>query len=146
MQALALHQALDRAACDGHALTAQLPLNLVDTIDLHVRLPDAFNFWRQNVIPFGPVASLGRIELHGCMASVSRRGDLQHFADRLDPTGLPVLVHERPQDFKQRSSSAWAKNALASFKISLALRSSLTSRSRSLTRWASPVVKPLPWP
>ena len=44
--------------------------------------------------------------------------------------------------FSRRSSSAWAKNALASFSISLARRSSLFSRSSSLIRWASLVVTP----
>jgi hypothetical protein len=39
-----------------------------------------------------------------------------------------MLIDEALQDFRRRSSSAWAKNALASFKISLALRNSLFSR------------------
>ena len=46
----------------------------------------------------------------------------------------------------RRSSSAWAKNALASFRMSLALRSSRTSRSRSLMRCACSVVRPSRWP
>ena len=66
--------------------------------------------------------------------SIARRGNLQNLADRLDPEGVAVLINKRPQDLMRRSSSAWAKNALASFKISLARRSSLTSRSSSLTR------------
>ncbi|MDP9547223.1 UNVERIFIED_ORG: hypothetical protein J2811_005310 [Burkholderia cepacia] len=41
-----------------------------------------------------------------------------------------MLIDERRQDLKRRSSSAWAKNALATLRISLARRSSLTSRSR----------------
>ena len=71
------------------------------------------------------------------MVPVGRWGDLQDAADRLDPKLLPVLTDESLQDSMRRSSSAWAKNALASFRISLALRSSRTSRSRSLMRWAS---------
>ena len=66
--------------------------------------------------------------------SIARRGDLQYLADRLDPEGVAVLINKGSQDLMRRSSSAWAKNALASFKISLARRSSLTSRSSSLTR------------
>ena len=42
----------------------------------------------------------------------------------------------------RRSSSAWAKDALATFRISLVRRSSLFSRSSSLTRCASDVVTP----
>jgi hypothetical protein len=76
------------------------------------------------------------------MAPVSRRGDLQHFADRLDPVGIPVLVDVGVQDFSLRSSSAWAKKALAVRRMSLARRSSLTSRSSSLMRCASAVVVP----
>ena len=53
-----------------------------------------------------------------------------------------MLVDELPQDFKRRSSSAWAKNALANFNISLALRSSLFSRSSSFRRCKSDVVTP----
>jgi hypothetical protein len=68
------------------------------------------------------------------MPPISRRGNLQDLADRLDPMGIAMLVDEIPQDLSRRSSSAWAKNALASFRISLARRSSLTSRSSSFTR------------
>ncbi len=80
--------------------------------------------------------------LESCVAAVSRRGDLQDLADRLDPVGAAVFVDKLPQDLSRRSSSAWAKNALASLRISLARRSSLTSRSSSLTRWASALVTP----
>lgn len=63
----------------------------------------------------------------------SPTGNLQDLADRLDPMGIPELVNECPQDLSRRWSSAWAKNALASFSISLARRSYLTSRSRALS-------------
>ena len=55
---------------------------------------------------------------------------------------MTMFVDETLQNFSRRSSSAWAKNALASFRISLARRSSLTSRSRSLTRCVWLVVMP----
>jgi len=54
--------------------------------------------------------------------------------------GVAVLVNEASQDFSRRSSSAWAKKALASFSISLARRSSLTSRSSAFTSSYSIVV------
>ena len=63
--------------------------------------------------------------------SASGRRDLQHCADRLEPVDTAVHIDEPVHHFSRRSSSAWSKNALASFRISLARRSSLTSRSRS---------------
>ncbi|KGU74559.1 hypothetical protein Y038_6006 [Burkholderia pseudomallei MSHR543] len=53
-----------------------------------------------------------------------------------------MLINEGLQDLKRRSSSAWAKNALASLRISLVRRSSLTSRSRALMRSRSAVLAP----
>ena len=58
------------------------------------------------------------------------------------PVGVAMFVAEVPRDLSRRSSSAWAKNALATFKISLARRNSLFSRSSSLTRCASVDVTP----
>jgi len=43
------------------------------------------------------------------MTPISRRGNLQPLADRLDPVGIAMLVDEIPQDLSRRSSSAWAK-------------------------------------
>ncbi len=43
-----------------------------------------------------------------------------------------MRINEGSQDLNRWLSSAWAKNALASFNISLALRSSRTSRSSAL--------------
>jgi hypothetical protein len=48
--------------------------------------------------------------------------------------GGSMSVNEIPQDLSRRSSSAWAKNALANFKISLARRNSLTSLDPSQQR------------
>src|SRR5450830_1339501 len=76
------------------------------------------------------------------MSPIRRRGNLQDLAERLDPIGITMLVDEGSQDFSRRSSSAWAKNALASLSISLARRNSLTSRSSSFMRCASVVVTP----
>src|SRR5690625_1692320 len=76
------------------------------------------------------------------MAPVSRRGNLQYFADRLDPVSIPMLIDIGVYDFSLRSSSAWAKKALAVRRMSLARRSSLFSRSSSFRRCASAVVVP----
>ena len=69
----------------------------------------------------------------GSVTPVTRRGNLQDLADRLDPVGIPVLVDVRLQDLSRRSSSAWAKNALAVLRISLARRSSWPSRCNALS-------------
>ena len=53
-----------------------------------------------------------------------------------------MLVNKLSQDLHRRPGSADAKKALASFRILLALRSSLFSRSNSFTRCASAVVTP----
>ena len=68
------------------------------------------------------------------MATVGGRRHPQRVAQGLDPEPFPVFVDEGPDHFKRRSSSAWAKKALATFRISLARFSSRTSRSSSLTR------------
>jgi len=96
-----------------------------------------FDVREQLGIPLGTRAAQLRIALLSNASPITRRADLQHLADRLDPEGLPMFVDEGSQLLCRRSSSAWAKNTLASFKISLARRSSLTPRSSSLTRWAS---------
>ena len=45
-----------------------------------------------------------------------------------------MLINEAVQGSSRRSSSAWAKNALASFRMSSDRRNSFTSRSRALMR------------
>ena len=108
--------------------------NLVGPIDAQVGLPDPLDLGNQPLITQRPPAATGRITPLRRMLPITRRGDLQHLADRLDPEVLPVFVDERPHGLSRRSSSAWAKNALASFRISLARRSSFTSRSSALMR------------
>ena len=63
-------------------------------------------------------------------------------ADRLEPEALSMFINKWLHDFKRPSRSACAKNALASFRISLARRSSLNSRARPLMRSCSLVVVP----
>ncbi|NVM90098.1 hypothetical protein FHT32_003755 [Variovorax sp. SG517] len=81
-----------------------------------------------------PDAALVGLSKQHRMPSICRWGDLQDLAERLDPEGIAMLVDEVLQDLSRRSSSAWAKNALASFSISSAQRSSLFSRSSSFIR------------
>lgn len=55
-----------------------------------------------------------------------------------------MLGNDFHNDFSWRISSAWAKCALHSFRISLVLRSSHTSRSSSLIHYYSAVQPNLP--
>src|SRR4029453_15184029 len=73
---------------------------------------------------------------------VGGRGDRQHLADRLDPVATPVIVDEGDHVLDRRSSSAWAKYAERLARISLAWRSSRTSRSSALIRSRSALVGP----
>jgi integrase len=75
-----------------------------------------------------------------------RRGDRQLRADRLDPVLIAMAVNEVDHHFGRRSSSAWAKDADALRRISLARRSSWFSRSNPLSRSRSSVVKPARFP
>ena len=88
--------------------------DLVGTIDLHIGLPDALDMGSQDDIALSPFAAQCRVALSRGMAAVTRRGNLQNLANRLDPERIPVLIDEVLQDLSLRSSSAWAKKALAS--------------------------------
>ncbi len=105
---------------------------------LHVLVPHSRDLRLQRVVAAGASAAPLRLATTRRMASIAQRGDLQDLADRLDPEGVAMGIDEVPQDLSRRSSSAWAKNALASFRISLARRSSLTSRCRALRRSRRP--------
>src|ERR1700722_14407146 len=77
------------------------------------------------------------------MGVIGRQSDRQHPADRLDPTRLAVIVDEGNHGLNRRSSSAWAKYALALRRISLACRSSRFSRSRAFSFVGTPARTPL---
>src|SRR5262249_12317641 len=126
------HQPLHRAARYCMAFPVELMPDFVGTIDLQVGLPDPFDLRHQNVIALSAHAAQRRVAPLGRISPVARRGDLQRLADRLDPVRVAMLINEIPHHLQRRSSSAWAKNALANLRISLALRSSRTSRSKAL--------------
>ena len=94
------------------------------------------------VLP-GAIRGQLRFAGNGGMTVKGRRGDRQNTADRLDPIDLAMLLDEGDHLRNGRSSSAWAKYADAFFRISLAVRSSLTSRSSSLIRAFSSLLGPL---
>ncbi|EAA20200.1 hypothetical protein, partial [Plasmodium yoelii yoelii] len=110
-----LHQALDRATGDLDTFAVQRAPDLVGAIHLHVGVPDPLNFWHQNRIALGTRGKQAGVALLRRMAPIPGRGNPQDLADRLDPVAIPVPVDEVSQDSSRRSSSAWAKNALASF-------------------------------
>src|SRR5471032_1214067 len=145
-QAGAAHQTLDGATGGLDAFATQLAPDLFCTINLHIGLPDALDLQGQHLVALGASTSQSRIAPLRGVTPVAGRGNLQDFANRLDPIRLAVLVDERSHDLKRRSSSAWAKNALAKRRISFALRSSLFSRSNALRRSVSAVVVPSRWP
>jgi hypothetical protein len=74
---------------------------------------------------------------------ITRRGDRQNPADRLDPERVAVVIDDIDQDLSRRSSSAWAKNALASLRMSLARRSALIRSRSSVFRPSRTPVSPL---
>src|SRR5262249_25797438 len=76
------------------------------------------------------------------MRMVSRGDNRQHPADRLDPIRAMLIVDEGDHGLCRRSSSAWAKYALALRRISLACRSSRFSRSSTLSLAAMSLVRP----
>jgi len=141
-QAQATHEPFHRTARHGNGFPVHLLPDLIGAIHPQVGIPDSFDLRNQPFIALGPVATPFRMALPDRMAPVGRRGNPQHSADRLDPIGIPVLIDVGVQDFSLRSSSAWAKKALAVRRMSLARRNSLFSRSNSLRRWASAVVVP----
>ena len=113
--------------------------HLICAVDLPVGVPHPLDIGRQLFVALGSLAAKSRVALARSMAPVTRGGHLQWATNGLDPIHMTVLVYKTLQLFKQRSSSACTKKALAIFKISLARRSSLLG-------WASADVTPGRWP
>ena len=137
------HQPLDRAARDSDALrggAAARPCarRRPAKFSSHTRWISAAS----RVAPRPRRQALRRIGPLRRVLVVRRRGDRQHLADRLDPVVGAVFVDERDHHFGRRSSSAWAKYADALRRISFAWRSSRFSRSSSLSRSRSSLVRP----
>ena len=103
------HQPGDRAASGAEALPPQLTPNLAHAIDTKVLLEHPPDLDLQISVAADPVGQAGGIGAPGEMGMISRRGDRQNPADRLDPVGLTMIVDEGDHRFSGRSSSAWAK-------------------------------------
>jgi len=70
--------------------------------------------------PPGTRRGLGRIGTPGGMSVIGRRVDRQHPANWFDTVDLAVIVDEGDHGLNRRSSSAWAKYAIALRSISFA--------------------------
>src|SRR6185437_4904278 len=142
LQAKGSHQPCHRAASNIVAFALQLPPDLAHAVDAEVLLEHPPNLRLQGVIPSRPSRQAGRIGAPDDMRMPGRWGNRQHPADRLDPIRRAVIVDEGDHGLCRRSSSAWAKYALALRRISLACRSSRFSRSRALSLAAMSLVRP----
>src|SRR4030095_10953364 len=141
------HQPFDGTAGDGKAIPYELPPNLAGAVDLEVIIGHAPDFTRNLSIASKARRYPLRLSLSRLVLVVSRWGDRQLRADRLDPILGSALVDKRHHYFGRRSSSAWAKKAAALRRISLARFNSRFSRSSCLRRSCSVLVSPalLPW-
>ena len=116
--------------------------DLANTIDPEVFLEDPTNFDLQRGVASRAGRQPGGIGALGDMGPISRRGDRQYLADRLDPMDPTMIVDEGDHGLNRRSSSAWAKYADALRRISLACRSSRFSRSSAFSFSATSVGRP----
>src|SRR5947209_15542494 len=120
----------------SHSLALELEPDLAHAVDPEVVLVDPGDLSFQLLVTHG---SSRWLPGHGRI--VRRWGNLQRLADRLDPEALSVCGNER-RHLGRRPSSSVAKKTDAAFRISLARRSSRTSRSNAAVRSASSVVVP----
>src|SRR5690606_28894251 len=120
---------LDRAARHRDVLASQLAPHLARAVDAEIVLVHTSDLRTKLLVTAHTLRSPLRSGLPGLDLVVRRRGDRQLLADRLDPVSVAVLVDKVHHHFGRRSSSAWAKNADALRRISLARFNSRFSRS-----------------
>ncbi len=95
-QSESAHQSFNRASRCLRPFARQLAPNFVSAIDLHVGLPDALDLRLEHIVALSTGAALLRVAPKRGIPSISRRGDLQNLADRLDPESIAMLVDELP--------------------------------------------------
>ena len=142
LESLFLHQPRHRAAGDVVPFAAQLAPDLAHAVDLEVLIENPSDLDAEHDVALDARRRCLRPGAAGDVGVIGRRGDRQHLADRLDPVLVAVRIDEADHGFHRRSSSAWAKYALALRRISLACRSSRFSRSSAFRRSRSSVVTP----
>jgi hypothetical protein len=74
--------------------------HLVGAVDLHVGLPDAFNWWHQHLGTVSLSAALVGRALQRCMLTIRRRGNLQALAEQFDPIDEIAPLYRRLPDCK----------------------------------------------
>src|SRR3954471_23055148 len=121
------HQPAHPVAADPETGAAHRPPHLADSVQLLVLPPQSHDGIHQiRVLQVG----IGNRGLLAGMVSVRRNRYIvlcEHGTDRLDAKLAPVVVDVGDDYRSRRSSSAWAKNADAVFRISFARRSSAFS-------------------
>ena len=141
-QAHLAHQSRDRTSGDGHALAYHMPPDLAHTLDREILGEHARDLGLEsNIVPCPRRQACRILSLRDTLV-VGGWGDRQDTADRLDPIGIAVSVNKSDHLRNGRSSPACAKYADALRRISLACRSSRTSRSSAFTLSATSVGTP----
>ena len=72
-------------------------------------MPDTVNLASKDLVSLCTLGTKRGISPTSHGATVSRWGNLQNLADRLDPEALPMSINEVIHDLLRRSSSACAK-------------------------------------
>ena len=120
LESLFLHQRRHCAAADVVPLAQQLTPDLAHAVDWEVLIENPLDLDTKQAIALDARRRRLRLFAPDDVGVVSRRGDLKYSADRLDPVLVAIRIDEADHGFHRRSSSAWAKYALALRRISLA--------------------------
>jgi hypothetical protein len=94
LQTLAFHEPLDCAASHMMTFTVQLSPDYVSATDLHIALPNPFDFRIQHVITLGASITQGRIPPSCGITSISRRSFSDAGASS-KPGALSVAAEKR---------------------------------------------------
>lgn len=128
-QPLPAYQALEGAASDRNRFSIQLALDLADTINTEVLVPDTLDFSSQPAITLDSSRHAVKLGFTAPVIGVCRRGDQRDTADRLDPVRLPVIIDELDHHLPRRSSFGLGKIRGRLMQVSLACFNSRFSRS-----------------
>jgi len=133
---------LDCTAGDLAAFALQLSPDLPRSVGVRVFFPHPPDVVREFPVAFGASRTSAGIGSLGLLLIVGRGSDRQYRSDRRDSHVLSMFVDEGDHHLCARSSSAFAKYAGASRRISSARFSSRFSFSSCFSRSRSAVVRP----